>query len=239
MRFHDLYGPNFNGRDFIVGDIHGMLNEFITLLEDVNFNFDKDRCFSVGDLIDRGYDSVSCLKLIREDWFFPVRGNHEMLMYNAISGGSSSDYQLWLMNGGGWSSEFSLDYLEHLVKMIEDIPQYITLEHSTGRIIGICHAEPPTNDWLDIGSEEDASILSSEADVKATWGRSRITTEDKQEAIKNVDFTVHGHTILSEPRAVQNSIFIDTGSFLSQESWPRHEGKITLIRIENLGDFLC
>lgn len=51
---------NQNGRDFVVGDIHGhfaMLNE---LMEVVAFDRNVDRLFAVGDLIDRGPNSVRC-----------------------------------------------------------------------------------------------------------------------------------------------------------------------------------
>ena len=42
------------GKDYVVGDIHGMFKALYKNLESMNFNFKTDRLFSVGDLCDRG-----------------------------------------------------------------------------------------------------------------------------------------------------------------------------------------
>ena len=39
-------------------------------LLNVDFDFEVDRVFSVGDLIDRGPDSLKCLELVLNKWFF-------------------------------------------------------------------------------------------------------------------------------------------------------------------------
>ena len=45
---------NADGRDFVVGDLHGMYAVLERALESVGFAPDRDRLFSVGDLIDPG-----------------------------------------------------------------------------------------------------------------------------------------------------------------------------------------
>jgi hypothetical protein len=66
---------NTEGRDFIIGDIHGnrrCLNEVLSVLKN------EDRLFIVGDLTDRGHDSEGViLALKNRDNVFSVRGNHE------------------------------------------------------------------------------------------------------------------------------------------------------------------
>jgi len=62
---------------FVVGDIHGMYDLFITTLKKMNFNFEKDLCISVGDLVDRGEQSQQCVSLLDEPWFEAAEGNHE------------------------------------------------------------------------------------------------------------------------------------------------------------------
>ena len=75
--------PNVDGRDYVIGDIHGCFDELIKLLKHIRFDKEKDRLFSTGDLIHRGPKSEECLKLLSdrnnkgERWFFPVLGNHE------------------------------------------------------------------------------------------------------------------------------------------------------------------
>lgn len=50
------------------------------LLYEVGFNQTTDRLFSVGDLIDRGLDSLKYVQLLAEPLFYAVKGNHEILM---------------------------------------------------------------------------------------------------------------------------------------------------------------
>lgn len=64
-----LFKENTNGRDFVVGDLHGCFKEFVEKLKEINFDYSTDRMFSVGDLIDRGEDSIKCLRLIKTPWF--------------------------------------------------------------------------------------------------------------------------------------------------------------------------
>ena len=67
---------NTKGRDFILSDLHGCHDEFMLLLDTVEFDRTKDRIISVGDLIDRGKNSWSCIELIFEnDWFHCVMVN--------------------------------------------------------------------------------------------------------------------------------------------------------------------
>ena len=73
------------GRDFVVGDLHGCIDHFERLLDQIEFDAEKDRMFSVGDLVDRGPDSMACLRLLKEPWFHAVLGNHEDMMLDAVS----------------------------------------------------------------------------------------------------------------------------------------------------------
>lgn len=71
---------NTSGTDFVVGDLHGCFQLLDALLIQVRFDPARDRLFSVGDLIDRGPDSLACLQLLQEPWFFAVAGNHEAML---------------------------------------------------------------------------------------------------------------------------------------------------------------
>lgn len=77
MPFFGSYPPNFDGNNFVVGDLHGHRAQLFDELAHVGFDKSKDRLFCTGDLVDRGPDSFETLKLILEPWFYFVRGNHE------------------------------------------------------------------------------------------------------------------------------------------------------------------
>ncbi|WP_438875484.1 metallophosphoesterase, partial [Bacillus cereus group sp. BC58] len=68
-------------------------------LRECRFDPQQDLLVSVGDLIDRGPDSLGCLALLRESWMMAVRGNHEQM---ALDARASLQSTLWLMNGGDW-----------------------------------------------------------------------------------------------------------------------------------------
>ena len=73
---------NTRGTDYVIGDLHGCFSLLERLLGEVHFDKSRDRLFSVGDLIDRGPESLRCLQLLAEPWFYAVQGNHENMMLN-------------------------------------------------------------------------------------------------------------------------------------------------------------
>lgn len=76
---------NNEGKDYIVGDLHGNYYLLEEALKKINFNKEKDRLFSVGDLVDRGPNVYECLKLLDEPWFFAVKGNHENMFQTKLT----------------------------------------------------------------------------------------------------------------------------------------------------------
>lgn len=82
---------NTEGRDFVVGDIHGCYDELMILLRAIKFNPLYDRVICTGDLIDRGTKSKECVELLQEPWFFSVFGNHEEIFRQREDGFVSSD----------------------------------------------------------------------------------------------------------------------------------------------------
>lgn len=75
---------NTCGRDLVVGDLHGHLDLLEKELLRISFDPACDRLLSVGDLIDRGPDSLGTLALLEEPWFHCVLGNHELMLLNYL-----------------------------------------------------------------------------------------------------------------------------------------------------------
>lgn len=194
---------NSQGRDFVIGDLHGCYEDFIRLLGELDFDTRCDRMFSVGDLVDRGPKNMECLRLIKEPWFHSVRGNHEDLMICAVLDNNQPD--LWHLNGGDWSYKDNIDPDEvtELCKLASKLPLAITVDMPFGRI-GICHAEAP-KDWSSIDND-----MGRDAKYKMIWDRTKIQHKDTWTS-ENIDYTIHGHTPVTMPVAFGNSIYIDTG----------------------------
>ena len=164
--------PNLQGRDFVIGDLHGCFDAFQNLLKNISFDNTRDRMISVGDLVDRGPNSLECLELLREPWFHSVLGNHEQMMLETLHRpGYSSD---WFMNGGNWGrSALNCKANPHLIPsdldvalldlqpLAAELPYLITVNMKNGKKFHILHAELPT---LPVDLDDD--ILSNPDDVR-------------------------------------------------------------------------
>lgn len=64
-------------RTIFIGDIHGCLTEFREMVEEKIRPALDDRIILLGDLINRGPDSVGVVKYVMEHGFECVMGNHE------------------------------------------------------------------------------------------------------------------------------------------------------------------
>lgn len=73
---------------YAVGDIHGHRVELEMLLDELRFDSASDRLWCVGDLVNRGPDSVGVLKLLRSlgDAVCAVAGNHDLYLLAAAQG---------------------------------------------------------------------------------------------------------------------------------------------------------
>ncbi|MGC9207998.1 MULTISPECIES: metallophosphoesterase [Acidithiobacillus] len=80
-----MHPANLQGRDFIVGDLHGHPDVLYRLMDQVGFDVDTDRLFSVGDLVDRGPNSAAALDLLDAPWFYPVLGNHDAMLLATLN----------------------------------------------------------------------------------------------------------------------------------------------------------
>lgn len=64
-------------RTIVIGDVHGCIAELDELLKTVQYKQREDRLVFVGDLVDRGPDSVAVVRRVRELGAECIMGNHE------------------------------------------------------------------------------------------------------------------------------------------------------------------
>ncbi|MEY3202438.1 MAG: Bis(5-nucleosyl)-tetraphosphatase, symmetrical [Pseudomonadota bacterium] len=80
---------------YAIGDIQGCHSEFLQLLELCGFSKSRDRLWLVGDLINRGPDSLAVLRFVRDlaDSAIVVLGNHDLhlLMRSAGYGRANAE----------------------------------------------------------------------------------------------------------------------------------------------------
>ena len=201
---HQTLAANRRGRDFFLGDLHGLKGTLERALAARQFDPSVDRVICVGDLIDRGPESHACLHLLDQPWFHAVRGNHEQMMIDAWHGGEAD---LWYMNGGHWAAMLSIDTLEGDVALAEAMPVALTVEQPSGPPIGIVHAEYPLRDW----DQVDKAVGHYDTCQQMLWGRT-VLRMGLDQAVKGVRATIHGHTQLPHPVRLGTALFIDTGA---------------------------
>lgn len=201
MSVHISISRNKKGRDFVVGDIHGHLDLLLENLAEAGFDYSKDRLFSVGDIIDRGPKSLECLILLREPWFFAVRGNHEQMMIDWANG---DNFPNWQNNYGQWSKDLSESEIMQWAQCLNKLPIAMTVKGPDYKV-GICHAEPAGFNWGKMIKDEGSF-------QQMMWGRKVLRGEVKKRPVKRVDITLHGHTPLRRVKRVGNRYFLDTGA---------------------------
>lgn len=216
---------------WLVGDIHGQYQLLMEQLSKHQFDPQKGHILvSVGDLIDRGPDSVKTLELLNESWFYAVMGNHEQMLLKGVAAyegkGPNLDILNWQnFNGGEWYNheQASENQVDMLIQKIRQLPLAIEIQTEQGRV-GVIHAAVPNNQWL------DKNLLNNELVKKhLLWfrgnGRSVIDMQHRKEPAKwdsqahtvaGIDRVVVGHTIMpnGKPIFVGNTLYLDVGAAL-------------------------
>jgi serine/threonine protein phosphatase 1 len=218
---------------WLVGDIHGQYDLLMEQLSKQQFDPNQGHILvSVGDMIDRGPDSLKTLELLTQPWFFAVMGNHEQMLLKGVAalkgGGPILDILNWqALNGGDWYDPFGViderqnQKLEALIEKVANLPLAIEIATDQGRL-GVVHAAVPNSQWLNtehLGNElvkkhllwfrgNGRKILNAQSDAK----RYKLDADDH--TISGIDRVVVGHTIMGggEPVFAGNTLYLDVGA---------------------------
>jgi len=221
------FGINAVGRDFAVGDIHGHFTRLQAALDSAGFDPAKDRLFSVGDLVDRGPESLDADDwLLLKPWFHAIRGNHEQMAIESYKAGKGSHQSgFHFINGGAWFYALSSVEQGSYASLFSDLPLLMEVETTTG-LVGIVHADCPCSRWSELVARIGRG--DSEADHLAAtcqWSRHRLQYENRS-VIEGVRAVVAGHTPLRQVAVLGNVYHIDTAGWL--------DGYFTLLDLETL-----
>ena len=224
FKFHPI---NRKGRDFVVGDIHGMFHSLEALLHSISFNGQIDRVFSVGDLIDRGNASPRVVEFLDKPWFYAVMGNHESMLLDSRL--SEYSFHHWTKHSGGeWWNTLSETIQDQIYSRISKLPYLFEVDTAIGRV-GIAHADiPSSKNWAEIVAE-----ISTDDDLRhyLLWSRNRheqIRTRNTTHAIEGIQLVVMGHTPHKEALRMENIFYIDTGAVYQNNN---NLAKLTLLQI--------
>lgn len=247
--YHQILSVNKDGRDFVVGDLHGCLDLLEEQLDLQHFDTQRDRLFSVGDLTDRGLNSLGCLRLLHQPWFHAVVGNHEdmLLSHFLLRESNYHSPRDVLRNGGEWITQLSVDeeqeLRDELLPLVLALPYVISVE-DTRPIFHVVHAE------LTIADDQLSESALSQMVTELIWNRRlirevRSATWSKRQTPEGTLATSHqpwdlgktlrfvGHTPISVMVLHRSHLFIDGGAFLRKDG-----SRLHVIDIANAQDWI-
>ena len=221
--FVQTFPPNTRGRDLITTDIHGHIRRLYHALQRADFDPSRDRVFSAGDMVNRGPDHDLLLSLLREKWFFSVRGNHDDMALAYISNilnGQKNKNDLLSVGLHDWTDDIQDDELSKIAEEISKLPYMIEIEQKDHKACGIVHAEVPLGQsWQEckrkILARDQETILS------LTCGRER-AQNNINARVEGIERIFVGHSDVrytfrkDGPHVLGNIVYIETGVSVPQ-----------------------
>ncbi|MDD9981575.1 MAG: metallophosphoesterase [Gammaproteobacteria bacterium] len=215
--------PAVGGRDWVVGDVHGCFQTLRQALLDIEFEHGRDRLFSVGDLINRGPNSIEALDWLEQDRFEAVAmGNHEAEMVRLLQTGEILDPQ---RREQQWMRQIPRQDLFRWHRALRPLPLAVTVETPSGRV-GIVHCNALDTGWnatIDALEARDITAINTVLLGPDEWREHERLAGN---TISGIDCVIAGHQPVSEPECTGNRWNIDTGAGMS------HLGRLTLARID-------
>ena len=205
-------------RAYVVGDVHGCLDRLVSLhwqiARDLAANPVRDSVLvHLGDYVDRGTDSAGVLWLLGGALAEPVtrrvdlRGNHELLMIDALSGNDMA-VGIWLDNGGemtlrsyGVPETVGVQpgrWAEHVPASHLSFIRGLDMMHREGNYLFVHAGIRP---GVPIRAQKPEDLL---------WIREPFLSDRKPRDV----VVVHGHTPRPEVEVFENRIGIDTGAVM-------------------------
>ena len=135
---------------YVIGDIHGCFDQFTKLLKKINYKKDKDKLILLGDLVNRGPDSLSVINhCMADSSIITVLGNHDLYLLYLLSIDKAT---------GSLKEVVEADRNKQIFKWLLKMPLMLEIvDEVTGNSFLITHAGIP-----EIWSSEKTKELASE-----------------------------------------------------------------------------
>lgn len=210
---------NPQGRDFVIGDVHGAFDQVIQGMRAVGFNRTVDRLFSVGDLVDRGEGSARASAFLDQPYVHATQGNHEADLVDLYAAQDNPCEILHALasinfNGMGWLATTTPEERIGLVKRFASLP--IAMEIQTARgTVGLIHGEVPRGmNWPTFTAAIEAG--DKRAIASCLQGRTRLRSQDAT-GVPGIGRIFAGHTPqFNGAVRIANCVWIDTGAVFAE-----------------------
>ena len=215
-------------RQIVIGDVHGYYEGLMTLLSAIAPCCD-DQVYFLGDLIDRGPDSVELVEFFtQEPGCYTILGNHEYMSFTPMW------QQTWLHNGGPTTIESCEKHgkdINWLRDTLQPLPWVIEVgDIDQDKCFRVVHAdyEPHWSDEyaeysLNNATDEDGYFDGEDFGVSAMlWSRHTIGwAQDNVKHMKPIHYEMDfhpdrkrhnyvGHSGVRKATTVKDITFLDT-----------------------------
>lgn len=207
----------------IIGDIHGCIEEFKSLLTELGYSEvnglykhpEGRKLAFVGDLTDRGPDSVGVVKivyaLVEAGLGYYVPGNHCNKLYRFLIGNKvqhTHGLETTVAEFEALSGAAQEEFRKMFIKLYEDAPLYQVLDD--GKLI-VAHAGIKKEYIGKEGKKVKTFVLYG--DITGEFHENGMPVRrDWAQEYDGDAWIVYGHTPVREVRIVNNTANIDTGA---------------------------
>ena len=220
---------NVKGRDLVVGDLHGHRSLLEQELDRLRFDPSCDRVLSVGDLVDRGPESLATLALIEAPWFHAVLGNHELMLLRFLHSCGSHLYPRMSYPGGGadWIIKAISNDPKGFARLVDRVATLPLAIHVEGDVpFYVTHADlPPMGGERDKAPTEETicmhkadKIASSRVRISAALKTDLMGLRFAQRAVRisqtplaEIPITYAGHSPVRDVTVHDSYVYIDQG----------------------------
>jgi len=202
---------------YVIGDVHGCLNTLKALISKLPISA---KIVFVGDLIDRGSNSVEVVKYIRTNGWDCVLGNHE---YAMVENGELLLEEPNQITTNTWTSN------KYNVGGLETLQSYQSLNNSIDRFkddIEWMKRLPLYLEYKNFKTKDNRTLVVSHSCIDDVWSlkdsegefdkedfQTKVLYSRNKEPFDNKEiFNVFGHTPTKEPIVEKHFANIDTGS---------------------------
>ena len=227
---------------YVTSDLHGFpLAKFKGLLEKATFT-DDDHCFILGDVIDRGKESIKLLKwIIQHENIELILGNHESMflacsfLLNAISDEflntlptkDVAAFQVWVLNGGGETlkelSACDSETVFELVDYLKLAPLYKSVSVNNQDFL-LVHSGLGNFNYTKRMSEYTADEL--------LWARPKLT-----QRYYDTQITIFGHTPTHYYGSEYQGKAVKTTTWIDIDTGAACGGSPMLLRLDDMQEF--
>lgn len=228
---------------YVMSDLHGMYEKYLKMLDMIKFS-QNDQLYILGDIIDRGSQSIKLLiDIAKRDNVYPIFGNHELMAIRclnfilsdmtkesviALTESERLDLFEWINNGGdqmiGELKKLSVPKRKAIISYLMDFSAYEEIEIN-GKYYFLVHAG--LNNY-----QQNKQLYEYDVD-DFVWARLDFKTNYFNDLNK---FVIVGHTptlLFSNEAKIfykNNFINIDCGAYLKN-------GRLACLCLDTMAEF--